>query len=98
MPVNWIEVPKNAPEVAVATYGRGLWILRDIWQLEQGDQVDQQAELKLYKPRPGIRHASNGSADFVFSLTTAPTAPLTMDILDANGALLTTQPIQARFG
>jgi photosystem II stability/assembly factor-like uncharacterized protein len=23
-PVNWIEVPKNAPEVAVATYGRGL--------------------------------------------------------------------------
>ena len=36
-PVNWIEVPKNAPEVAVATYGRGLWILRDIWQMEQGD-------------------------------------------------------------
>ena len=54
-PVNWIEVPKNAAEVAVATYGRGLWILRDVWQLEQGDQLDQQAELKLYKPRPGIR-------------------------------------------
>ena len=35
-PVNWIEVPKNAAEVAVATYGRGVWILRDIWQLEHG--------------------------------------------------------------
>ena len=34
-PVTWIEVPKNAAEVAVATYGRGLWVLRDIWQLEQ---------------------------------------------------------------
>ena len=38
-PVNWIEVPKNAAEVAVATYGRGLWILRDVWQLEQDDQA-----------------------------------------------------------
>src|SRR3546814_10766228 len=34
-PVNWIEVPKNAPEVAVATYGRGLWIMRNVWKLEQ---------------------------------------------------------------
>jgi hypothetical protein len=34
-PVNWIEVPKNAPEVVVATYGRGIWILRDVLQLEQ---------------------------------------------------------------
>src|SRR4029079_5611470 len=32
-PVNWIEIPKNAPEVAVATYGRGVWILRDVWQV-----------------------------------------------------------------
>ena len=57
-PVNWIEVPKNAPEVAVATYGRGLWILRDVWQLEQdGHRSTQPAELQLYKPRPGDARA-----------------------------------------
>ncbi len=97
-PVNWIEVPKNAAEVAVATYGRGLWILRDVWQLEQGDQLDPQAELKLYKPRPGIRRASTGSAEFVFSLAAAPTTPITMDILGADGAVLATQQVQGRAG
>ena len=53
-PVNWIEVPKNAAEVAVATYGRGLWILRDVWQLEQPEAAAAApAEMQLYKPRPG---------------------------------------------
>jgi hypothetical protein len=97
-PVNWIEIPKNAPEIAVATYGRGLWILRDVWQLEQGDQVEAQGELKLYKPRPGIRRASGGSAEFVFSLAAAPTTNITMDILGADGKVLSTTPLQGRAG
>jgi hypothetical protein len=97
-PVNWIEVPKNAAEVAIATYGRGLWILRDVWQLEQGDQLDQAAELKLFKPRPGIRRASTGNADFVFSLSAAPTTNITMDILGADGKVLATQQLQGRAG
>jgi hypothetical protein len=97
-PVNWIEVPKNAAEVAVATYGRGLWILRDLWKLEQDDQLDQTAELKLYKPRPGIRRASTGSADFVFSLAAAPTSAITMDILGTDGSVLNTSQIQAHAG
>jgi hypothetical protein len=99
-PVNWIEVPKNAPEVAVATYGRGVWILRDVWTLEQNDQLEQAAELKLYKPRPGIRRNSGGNADFVFSLATAPAAtnPITMEILDDKGAVLSTSQVQGRAG
>lgn len=80
-PVNWIEVPKNAAEVVVATYGRGVWVLRDLWTLEQGDQLDQQAELKLFKPRPGIRRNSTGTAEFVFSLATAPTTPIKFEII-----------------
>jgi len=100
VPVNWIEVPKNAPEVAVATYGRGVWILRDVWTLEQNDQLEQAAELKLYKPRPGIRRNSGGNADFVFSLATAPAAtnPITMEILDDKGAVLSTSQVQGRAG
>ena len=64
-PVTWIEVPKNAAEVAVATYGRGLWVLRDIWQLEQPDvaaaAAPQPAELAIYKPLPGTRTAGGGT-------------------------------------
>jgi photosystem II stability/assembly factor-like uncharacterized protein len=97
-PVNWIEVPKNAPEVAVATYGRGLWILRDVWQLEQADIVDQQAELQLYKPRPATRQGNGGTADFVFALGSAPSAPIGMEILDADGAVVSKSEVQGRAG
>ena len=98
-PVTWIEVPKNAPEVAVATYGRGLWILRDIWQLEQPEVTAQAAsELQLYKPVPGLRTASGGAARFVFSLKAAPTSPITMDVLGADGTVLGTSQVQGRAG
>ena len=97
-PVTFIEVPKNAPEVAVATYGRGLWILRDVYQLEQGPAPAQPAELQLYKPRPGIRSANGGSATFVFSLSAAPTAPISVDILTDTGLVLDTMQVTGRQG
>ena len=96
-PVNWIEVPKNAPEVAVATYGRGLWILRDVWLLENGD-LDQQADMQLFKPIPAIRTAEGGQASFVFALKSAPTSPITMEILDAAGAVINTTQFTGRLG
>ena len=97
-PVTWIEVPKNAPEVAVATYGRGLWILRDVWQLEQPDVATSQDELTLYRPRPGTRTAGGGAATFVFSLRTAPTSPIAVDVLDAAGRVISTRQVQGRAG
>ena len=98
-PVNWIEVPKNAPEVAVATYGRGLWILRDALLLEQDAPAAQAAtEIQIYKPIPATRRASGGNADFVFSMPSAPTAPITMEILDASGAVLSMNQVQGRGG
>lgn len=97
-PVNWIEIPKNAPEVAVATYGRGLWILRDAWQLEQQDRVDGESELTLFPVLPATRTASGGTATFVFSLASAPTTPVTVDVLDAAGELVSTSAVQARAG
>ena len=96
-PVNWIEVPKNAPEVAVATYGRGLWILRDVWQLEEPEQTTAAAELHLFKPVPGIRTASGGSANFVFSLKSAPTSPVTVEVLEGTTVISTNQ-VQGRAG
>jgi hypothetical protein len=98
-PVTWIEVPKNAPEVAVATYGRGLWILRNAWPLEHPEVSASQAdELQIYPPVPGTRAASGGNASFVFSLRTAPTSPITMEILGADGAVVATSQLQGRAG
>ena len=98
-PVNWIEVPKNAPEVAVATYGRGLWILRDIWQMEQGDLTQPAAsELQLFKPRPATRTAMGGTASFVFALKSAPSSPITVEVLGADGAVISTSQVQGRVG
>jgi photosystem II stability/assembly factor-like uncharacterized protein len=98
-PVNWIEIPKNAPEVAVATYGRGVWILRDVWQLENGDIDEQpQAEMQLFKPIPAIRTAEGGTASFVFSLKSAPASPIKMEILDASGAVINTTDYTGRVG
>ena len=99
-PVNWIEVPKNAAEVVVATYGRGVWILRDVWQFEMDAQAASPAaqDFQLLKPLPGIRRASGGNADFVFNLPAAPTSPVTVEILGADGAVLSTNQVQARAG
>ena len=97
-PVNWIEVPKNAPEVAIATYGRGLWILRDVWQLEQEDTMTTAADLQLYKPRPATFGANGGNAQFVFNLKGTPTSPITVEILDDKGALVNTFEVNGREG
>jgi hypothetical protein len=103
-PVTWIEVPKNTAEVAVATYGRGLWILRNLWQLEEGQTAasaaPSQAELQLYKPRPGVRAAGaqGSSATFVFNMTAAPTSPITVEIIDASGTVVSTNQVQGRAG
>src|SRR3954462_3122132 len=97
VPVNWIEVPKNAPEIAVATYGRGIWILRDLWQLENGD-LEQQTDAQLYKPIPAIRTAEGGDAKFVFALKSAPSSPIAMEILDAAGTVINTTQFTGRVG
>jgi photosystem II stability/assembly factor-like uncharacterized protein len=97
-PVNWIEVPKNSAEVAIATYGRGLWILRDLWQLEQADTLDAQAELQLYKPRPATLRATGGTANFVFALKSAPTSAVTLEVVGADGAVISKNDVQARAG
>ena len=97
-PVNWIEVPKNAAEVAVATYGRGLWILRDLWQLEQTDTLEPQAELQLYKPRPATFKTAGGAATFVFALKSAPASPVTVEVLGADGAVISKTDVRAQVG
>jgi hypothetical protein len=73
-------------------------VLRDLWQLEQGDLVEPQAELQLYKPRPATRTANGGTANFVFALAGSPTSPITVEVLEQGGEVIYRNQVQGRAG
>ncbi|NQW03418.1 MAG: sialidase [Acidobacteria bacterium] len=90
-PVTWVIYEPRYHDVVVSTYGRGLHILHDITVLEQTGQDTAPPATRLFTPRNGFRQARSGSADFLFSLSAAPTAPVKMDILDSVGTVIRTQ-------
>jgi photosystem II stability/assembly factor-like uncharacterized protein len=96
VPVNWIEVPENAAEVAIGTYGRGIWILRDVWRLEISDDEAGSDTLVIHTPRPAIRHARGGTANFVFTLNEKPAAPLVLEVFDRVGERVSRSEFQAQ--
>ena len=97
--VNWITVQKRQHDVVVATYGRGIWVLPDITTLEQtGSTAVPGDTTRLFAPRDGIRMPRAGSAQFLFSLASAPAAPLRFKISDAAGHLIRTFAVEAHAG
>lgn len=97
-PVTWIMVEPRYHDVVLSTYGRGLFVLRDITRLEQADQVPDGAETYLYAPRPGFRQARSGSAEFLYSLSSAPTGPVAFEILDPSGDVIRRLEVEGRAG
>jgi photosystem II stability/assembly factor-like uncharacterized protein len=97
-PVTWIVVPKLWHDVVVSTYGRGLFILRDITTLEQSDQVTTDEAVHVYDPRPAFRQARSGRAELLVNFKTAPKDPVGLDILDASGSVIRTMELPARDG
>jgi hypothetical protein len=95
-PVNWIEVPVNAPEVVVATYGRGVWILRNVTELELSDQVDQPAEVRLFEPLPATRLAGSTPVSVTYRLPAAST--VTLDFLNPEGETVMTEQVVSVAG
>ena len=95
-PVTWIEVAPREHDVVVSTYGRGLWLLRDITTLEQADQVRADAPAFLYAPRPGVRQARSGRAEFLYTLKAA--GPVTLEIVDESGSVIRTVNASGRAG
>jgi hypothetical protein len=85
-------------DVVISTYGRGLFLLRDITRLEQADQVPAGTEVHLYDPRPGFRQARRGSAEFLFSLASAPAGPISFEIMDQNGVVVRTFQAEGHQG
>ena len=97
-PVSWIVTPKLAHDVVVSTYGRGLFLLRDITMLEQQDKVIADAELHLYAPRPAIREARGGSVDLNFVLKAAPKDSVRVELLDGSGTVVRSVRAAGRAG
>jgi photosystem II stability/assembly factor-like uncharacterized protein len=88
-PVSWIVVQKEAHDLVVSTYGRGLYIMEDITPLEQGKMEGAPAEaVDLIAPRPAYRLARGGRAILSYVLKDAPGNPPQVEILDRTGAMI----------
>ena len=97
-PVTWIVVPKQWHDVVVSTYGRGVFIMKDITPLEQSDRVASSDGLHLYPPHPGYRQLRGGRAEITFSLASATPQPAKVEVLDSRGVLVRTLTVPTRAG
>jgi hypothetical protein len=95
--VDWIVVPKRWHDIVVSTYGRGLYILRDVTALEQGASTAPASAPRLFAPRIGFRQSRTGRADFTFEMRRAEDS-VTVAVLDASGADVRSYHIRTRAG
>ena len=99
-PVTWIEMAKPYHDVIVSTYGRGLWVLRDVTALEQRDSVARGGTY-LFPPAAGYRQARGGSALFTVSLDSSAASAkdsLELTVVDSTGSGVRTLRAKARPG
>jgi photosystem II stability/assembly factor-like uncharacterized protein len=87
-PVTATVVQKDFHDLAVSTYGRGLYILDDITPLEQLAKDRSDAAVTLFEPRPAYRFARAATAMLNYSLKAAPKSPATVEILDSQGKVI----------
>ncbi|HTS27372.1 MAG TPA: YCF48-related protein [Bryobacteraceae bacterium] len=94
-PVSWVVVQKQFHDLVLSTYGRGFYIMEDITPLEQGilDQpAATSADVKLVAPRPAYRMVRGGRALLSYWLKAAPKGPVTIEILDSGGTVVSKLP------
>jgi hypothetical protein len=114
--VHWQSFQQNLPNVPVAdlkvfrkdlivaTQGRSFWILDNVSSLHQMTPEVEASQVHLYMPRAGYR--TQDGAAFVgptveYYLASAPSGPVTIEILDEDGNLVNsyesgTAPASAR--
>jgi photosystem II stability/assembly factor-like uncharacterized protein len=103
-PVSWITVEPRFHDVVISTYGRGLFILSNITWLEQTGQTSPAiTTAQLCTPPPVFRQARNAFQQyarphFTLALASAPTGPIQMEILDANGKVIRSQQFTGHAG
>ncbi len=92
----------HGDDLAIATHGRGFWILDDITPLRQLSPGENLTTLRLFTPEPALRlhypddvdsHTPAGQnpprgALIDYVLTTSPKGAVTVDILDGKGVVV----------
>jgi photosystem II stability/assembly factor-like uncharacterized protein len=96
-PVDWIVVPKHWHDVVVSTYGRGLYILRDVTALEQGAGATTASTPRLFTPQMGYRQSRTGRAEFTFEMPNAENN-VSLQITDAAGKEVRAYHMRTRAG
>lgn len=86
-PVSWVVVQKKFHDVVVSTYGRGIYVLDDITPLEQ-DPPATTTDAHLFAPRSAYRWSQRGRALISYSLKSAPSSPVQLQILDGDGKII----------
>jgi photosystem II stability/assembly factor-like uncharacterized protein len=84
-PVSWAVVQARFHDLAISTYGRGLYILDDITPLEHMTGQRPAEPVVFFEPRPSYRFVQGGGAMLNFSLTAPPKEPVQLEILDSGG-------------
>ncbi|HET9399834.1 MAG TPA: hypothetical protein VFO34_02700, partial [Candidatus Acidoferrales bacterium] len=74
-------------DLVIATHGRSMWVLDDIAPLRQIDSKISTASLHLYTPNDAVRRIHPLSIDYFLN---AKADKVTIDILDAKGAVIRT--------
>jgi hypothetical protein len=94
-PVSWVVVQKQYHDLVLSTYGRGFFIMEDLTPLEQGvmeQPASAAADVRLVAPRPAYRMVRGGRALLSYWLKAAPKGPVTIEILDSAGTVVSKLP------
>jgi photosystem II stability/assembly factor-like uncharacterized protein len=79
----------EANSLAIATHGRGFYVLDDIAPLRQTSPEVAAADAFLFKPADAIRSGGGATISYVLK---KPAQALTIDILDGKGQVIRTVP------
>ena len=83
----------------VATEGRGFWILDDLPVVEQAQAGQRTRPALLFKPADGVPRGGGGAAPtFYYWFKDEPTSPVTLQVMDAAGAVVYTTTGQPGTG
>src|SRR3954468_9320084 len=87
-PVSWVVVQKPFHDVAISTYGRGLYVLDDITPLEQTTPAITHAAAHLFTPRPAYRLSQRRRALINYSQKPEPRGTVQLQVLDPDGKVV----------
>ncbi|MBP8274882.1 MAG: hypothetical protein KAY59_10645, partial [Acidobacteria bacterium] len=99
IPINDIKVHKK--DLLVATQGRAFWVLDNLSVLHQIGSATTTDAVKLYAPRDGYRTRVSPNTlgpTFEYYLPAAPQGAVTIDVLDAKGAVVNTYSSETPAG